>query len=207
MAYCAQMTQFTSIMSGWPRRLAFGELDCQTYRGDYILTNGIREVLAVLSAKYYEAVARLEHKVPAGHVHWYVPTFRKGVDMGAALVEIPKAIGLTVIDLIESDFSPERASSKPAESRKASESRTPKPSHWLEVSPEPGWRLIQVGLSLFPLVFWLLVIDASIYCAISTIKSRTEYLEGKKRWEAISRRWENEGHLLGREDLNHDNRR
>lgn len=73
---------------------------------DYVRRNGIRRMFGVLSAKYYEAVAQAENLLADVDVKWFIPSFARGVESGAALTVVPEKVAHGVIDLIDSGFNP-----------------------------------------------------------------------------------------------------
>jgi len=73
---------------------------------DYISRIGVRRVFGALSAKYCEAVADVQGRAPPVEFRWYRPHHPRGTP-GSAMQEVPRKLGLAVIDLIASDFRPD----------------------------------------------------------------------------------------------------
>ena len=73
---------------------------------DYISRNGVRRVFGALSTKYRESVTDVQSRASDVEFWWCVPSHSRGAP-GSAVQEVPKAVGLAVIDLIASDFKPD----------------------------------------------------------------------------------------------------
>ena len=91
--YNLQMAQTLSI---WKRRLP-------EILADHISRNGVKRVFGALSAKYFEAVADVQGRARDVEFRWYRPHHPRGTP-GSAMQEVPRKLGLAVIDLIASDF-------------------------------------------------------------------------------------------------------
>jgi len=83
----------------WKRRLP-------EILADYISRNGVKRVFGALSAKYFQAVADVQGRAPDAEFRWYHPHHPRGTP-GSAMQEVPRKLGLAVIDLIKSDFRPD----------------------------------------------------------------------------------------------------
>jgi Peroxide stress protein YaaA len=94
--YNLQMAQTLPI---WKRRLP------QILAG-YISRNGVKRVFGALSDKYSEAVADVQGQAPDVEFHWCRPRHPRGTP-GSAMQEVPKKLGLAVIDLVTSGFKPD----------------------------------------------------------------------------------------------------
>ncbi len=73
---------------------------------DYVTRNDIRRVFGSLSTAYYDAVGPSRWGPVEADTWWYVPRFRRGIDAGSPMREVPLAVGQAVIDLVELDFVP-----------------------------------------------------------------------------------------------------
>jgi hypothetical protein len=95
-SYQAQMARTRTV---WRVRLP-------TILRDYVTRNDVRRVFGALSAAYHDAIGPGRWGPLEADTWWYVPRFRRGIDAGSPMREVPLAVGQAVIDLVELDFVP-----------------------------------------------------------------------------------------------------